>query len=284
MNEERSRGPEGPIITETGLGIRLRDLVLNYETRSGHVTALAEVSLDVGPGEFLCIVGPSGCGKTTMLRILAGLETNYTGSVEFTGKVNTHRVNAMVFQERSVFPWMTVEENVQLGLLSIPMSKSERRRIAHEWIDRVGLGEFASAYPRELSGGMIQRVSIARAFATDPAVLLMDEPFAALDEQIKLLMQEELIRIWEGSSKTVVYVTHSVEEAVSLADRIIVMTFRPGRVKAMLDVTFPRPRNLASLRREPEFHEKVYLIWEILREEVVKARETELEASRKRPK
>ncbi len=267
---------------QNGVGITLRDLGFNYETRSGYLSALAGISIDVEPGEFLCIVGPSGCGKTTLLRILAGLETNYTGKVEFTGQVTAHRANAMVFQERAVFPWMTVEQNVQLGLLSIPISKSERRQIAREWIERVGLNEFIRAYPRELSGGMNQRVSIARAFATDPAILLMDEPFASLDEQIKLLMQEELIRIWEGSSKTVVYVTHSVEEAVSLADRIVVMTFRPGRVKAVLNVGFARPRHLAALRREPEFHENVYKIWEILREEVIKARETELEASRKR--
>ncbi len=266
---------------QNGVGITLRDLGFNYETRSGYLSALAGISIDVEPGEFLCIVGPSGCGKTTLLRILAGLETNYTGKVELTGQVTAHRVNAMVFQERAVFPWMTVEQNVQLGLLSIPISKSERRRIAREWIERVGLNEFIRAYPRELSGGMNQRVSIARAFATDPAILLMDEPFAALDEQIKLLMQEELIRIWEGSRKTVVYVTHSVEEAVSLADRIVVMTFRPGQVKAVLEVRLLRPRNLPALRREPEFHEKVYYIWEILREEVIKARETEMEASRK---
>jgi NitT/TauT family transport system ATP-binding protein len=267
-----------------GLGIRIQNLVLTYEGRSGLVRALDNISMEVRPGEFLCIVGPSGCGKTTMLRVLAGLETNYEGQVEYAGQVTTHRVNAMVFQDRSVFPWMTVEENVQLGLRSIPMSKSERSRISEEWIHRVGLGEFKRAYPKELSGGMVQRVSIARAFATDPAILFMDEPFAALDEQIKLLMQEELIRIWEGSNKTVVYVTHSVEEAVSLGDRIIVMTFRPGRVKAMLEVEFSRPRNLAGLRRNPEFHEKVYRIWEILREEVVRARETELEEGHKRPK
>ncbi len=271
------------MVAHEGVGIQIRNLALNYETRTGHLTALDGVSLDVKPGEFLCIVGPSGCGKTTMLRILAGLETNYTGEVEFTCEGADHTVNAMVFQERSVFPWMTVEQNVEFGLLSSPLSKAERRRTAHEWIERVGLRDFIRAYPRELSGGMIQRVSIARAFATDAAVLLMDEPFAALDEQIKLLMQEELIRIWEGSRKTVVYVTHSVEEAVSLADRIITMTFRPGRIKATLEVKFDRPRNVVSLRREPKFHEMVYNIWEILREEVVKAREAELEASRRRP-
>jgi NitT/TauT family transport system ATP-binding protein len=265
-----------------GVAIQIRKLTLEYETRSGHLTALADVDLDVRPGEFLCIVGPSGCGKTTMLRILAGLETNYTGKAEFTGKLLNHPANAMVFQERSIFPWMTVEQNVQFGLLSSSLSKAERQRIAQEWIERVGLRDFTRAYPHELSGGMIQRVSIARAFATDPAILLMDEPFAALDEQIKLLMEEELIRIWEGSSKTVVYVTHSVEEAVSLADRIVVMTFRPGRIKAYVEVKFGRPRNVLLLRHEPAFHEMVYHIWEVLREEVDKARAAELEASRKR--
>lgn len=265
-----------------GVGILLQKLTLDYETRSGQMTALAGVDLEVKPGEFLCVVGPSGCGKTTLLRILAGLETNYSGKVEFTGKRSNNLANAMVFQERSVFPWMTVEQNVQFGLLTSCLSKKERRQVAKEWIERVGLRDFTHAYPHELSGGMIQRVSIARAFATDPDILLMDEPFAALDEQIKFLMEEELIRIWEGSSKSVVYVTHSVEEAVSLADRIVVMTFRPGRIKAIVEVKFGRPRNITSLRREPAFHEMVYNIWETLREEVEKAREAELENSRKR--
>jgi NitT/TauT family transport system ATP-binding protein len=174
--------------------------------------------------------------------------------------------SAMVFQEQSVFPWMTVEDNIAFGLRSRPMADGKRREIVRYYMDRVGLSAFAGAYPHQLSGGMKQRVSIARAFATDPEVLLMDEPFAALDEQTKLVLQEELLRIWDETRKTVVYITHGIEEAVSLGDRIAVMTARPGRIKEILPVNFSRPRRLAELRREPSFGEQVYRVWTLLRQ------------------
>ena len=228
--------------------------------------AVEDVSFEVRQSEFFCIVGPSGCGKTTLLRILAGLETKSSGEVAIAYCSNGRPRSAMVFQEQSVFPWMTVEDNIAFGLRSRPMADGKRREIVRYYMDRVGLSSFAGAYPHQLSGGMKQRVSIARAFATDPEVLLMDEPFAALDEQTKLVLQEELLRIWDETRKTVVYITHGIEEAVSLGDRIAVMTARPGRIKEILPVNFSRPRRLAELRREPSFGEQVYRVWTLLRQ------------------
>ena len=229
------------------------------------VNAVAGVSFEVRRAEFFCLVGPSGCGKTTVLRILAGLETKSSGTVEIRYAKEAKARCAMVFQEQSVFPWMTVENNIAFGLRSQDLPEPARRDIVRYYLDRVGLTAFADAYPHQLSGGMKQRVSIARAFATDPEVLLMDEPFAALDEQTKLVLQEELLRIWDETRKTVVYITHGIEEAVSLSDRIAVMTARPGRIKEILPVEFARPRDLAELRREPRFGEQVYRIWGLLR-------------------
>jgi NitT/TauT family transport system ATP-binding protein len=175
---------------------------------------------------------------------------------------------------------MTVAANVEFGLRSDGRSPAERRRLVADNLERVGLGRFALAYPHQLSGGMKQRVSIARAFATDPEILLMDEPFAALDEQTKLLLQEELLRLWEGSRRTVVYITHSIEEAVSLGDRVVVMTARPGHVKTVMTIDFPRPRDVTALRRQPAFGEHVYAVWTALRDEVLRAREREADAGK----
>jgi NitT/TauT family transport system ATP-binding protein len=237
-----------------------------FELPSGPMTAVEDVSFEVHEAEFFCLVGPSGCGKTTVLRILAGLETKTSGAVAIAYTQGAKARCAMVFQEQSVFPWMTVEANIAFGLRSQPLAEAARRDIVRYYLDRVGLAAFADAYPHQLSGGMKQRVSLARAFATDPEVLLMDEPFAALDEQTKLVLQEELLRIWDETRKTVVYVTHGIEEAVSLGDRIAVMTARPGRVKTIVPVAFPRPRSLSELRREPRFGEQVYEIWGLLRQ------------------
>jgi NitT/TauT family transport system ATP-binding protein len=242
-----------------------------FQLASGPMTAVDGVSFEVREGEFFCLVGPSGCGKTTVLRILAGLETKSSGTVSVRYREGEKPRCAMVFQEQSVFPWMTVEDNIAFGLRAQPLAPAARRDIVRYYIDRVGLASFAGAYPHQLSGGMKQRVSIARAFATDPEVLLMDEPFAALDEQTKLVLQEELLRIWDETRKTVVYITHGIEEAVSLGDRIAVMTARPGRVKAILPVHFQRPRNLSELRRDARFGEQVYEIWGLLRNEVQRA-------------
>lgn len=250
--------------------IVVTNLVKTYPLSKGKVTAVDGVSFEVREGEFFCIVGPSGCGKTTILRILAGLETKSDGDVVVYYRREKALRSAMVFQEQSVFPWMTVEDNIGFGLRSQPMTPAARRDIVAYYLDRVGLTPFAGAYPHQLSGGMKQRVSIARAFATDPGILLMDEPFAALDEQNKLLLQEELLRIWDETRKTVVYITHSIDEAISLGDRVMVMTAHPGRVKRMLPVDFERPRDIPALRRDARFGELAYEVWNALRDEVVR--------------
>jgi NitT/TauT family transport system ATP-binding protein len=239
--------------------------------RTETVRAIDHVDLTVRDHEFLVIVGPSGCGKSTLLRILAGLERHRGGEVVLRHAESQKSLANMVFQEASAFPWMSVRDNIGYGLRMRGVPRARARAVADAFIAKVGLRGFENAFPHQLSGGMKQRVSVARAFANDPEVLLMDEPFAALDEQTKLLLQEELLRIWEEDHKTVVYVTHSVDEAVSLGDRVVVMTARPGRIKAVLDVPFPRPRNLLDLRATPEYAALVHHIWELLREEVLRA-------------
>jgi len=255
-----------------GSRIVVTGLVKRYALPGGGVTAVDGVDFEVREGEFFCIVGPSGCGKTTILRILAGLETKSGGEVEVRYRRGKALRSAMVFQEHSVFPWMTVEANVAFGLRALPMTAGARRDIVAYYLDRVGLTSFADAYPHQLSGGMKQRVSIARAFATDPEILLMDEPFAALDEQNKLLIQQELLRIWDETRKTVVYITHSIDEAIGLGDRVMVMTAHPGRVKRMMPVGFARPRDIPALRRDARFGELAYEVWSALRDEVERAR------------
>jgi NitT/TauT family transport system ATP-binding protein len=259
----------------TDFQIDVDHLTKVYQLPEGRITAVDNVSFRVPEGEFFCIVGPSGCGKTTVLRILAGLETKSGGEVSIRHRRSRNARSAMVFQEQSIFPWMTVEKNIDFGLRSQPMPIAQRRDIVQYYLERVGLRPFARAYPHQLSGGMKQRVSIARAFATDPEILLMDEPFAALDEQNKLLLQEELVRIWEESRKTVVYITHSIDEAVAMGDRVLVMTAHPGRIKTIVPIDFKRPRNIPELRRDAAFGERVYEIWAALRDEVVRAKEQE---------
>jgi NitT/TauT family transport system ATP-binding protein len=256
--------------------IRLRHLTKSFETQSGLVTALDNVSLDIPAGCFFMIVGPSGCGKTTLLRILANLETPTSGSVEIGAPAQFRPGNSMVFQGDSLFPWMTVYDNAAYGLALRHVPKAEIREIVGHYLSRTGLTRFAKSYPHQLSGGMRQRVSIVRAFANDPDILLMDEPFSALDEQNKLLLQEELLRIWEETRKTVLFITHSVDEAVTLGDRIMVMTAQPGSVKQIVDVPFGRPRSVLELRAKPEYGEFVYSIWGQLRDEVDRARTLDL--------
>jgi NitT/TauT family transport system ATP-binding protein len=245
-----------------------------YAADSGDVVALEHIQASVGEGEFVCLLGPSGCGKSTLLRIVAGLIPASGGRVliDSTPVQGCGPDRAFVFQEYALFPWMTVQDNVAFGLAARGVAPEEQRRRALELLKVVGLAQFAEKYPHHLSGGMKQRVSIARAFATDPEVLLMDEPFASLDEQTKLILQEELLRIWDETRKTVVYITHGIDEAVSLGDRVAVMTARPGRLKRMLAIDFKRPRNLADLRRDARFGERVYEIWNLLRDEVERSR------------
>ncbi len=223
------------------------------------------------------IVGPSGCGKTTLLRILAGLDSVTAGTIEIETPHSQRPVNSMIFQGDSIFPWMTVWDNAAYGLKMRRAPAATIKDVVGHYLARTGLTRFAKYYPHQLSGGMRQRVSIARAFANDPEILLMDEPFSALDAQNKLLLQEELLRIWEEHKKTVVFITHSVDEAVFLGDRIMVMTAQPGKVKGFVKVPLARPRNIMELQKAPEFGELIAHIWSSLREEVHRARQQEEE-------
>ena len=262
----------GAAATSADTKIRIRDLSKVFPTKSGPFVALDTINLDIPVGCFFMIVGPSGCGKTTLLRILAGLESHSTGSLEISAPAANRPSNSMVFQGDSLFPWMTVWENAAYGLNMRGRPRKEIKEVVGHYLARTGLSRFYESYPHQLSGGMRQRVSIARAFANDPDILLMDEPFSALDEQNKVLLQEELLKIWEESRKTVMFITHSVDEAVTLGDRIMIMTAHPGRAKVMVDVPFERPRHVLELRARPEYGELVYNIWGHLRDEVQRAR------------
>jgi NitT/TauT family transport system ATP-binding protein len=253
--------------------IRIRDLRKMF----GQLMAIDGVSLDIAPGEFFMIVGPSGCGKTTLLRILAGLESVTSGAIEIETPSSHRPVNSMIFQGDSIFPWMTVWDNAAYGLKMRRVPSSTVKEVVGHYLARTGLTRFAKYYPHQLSGGMRQRVSIARAFANDPEILLMDEPFSALDAQNKLLLQEELLHIWEEHKKTVVFITHSVDEAVFLGDRIMVMTAQPGKVKMFVPVPLARPRNIMDLQKMPQYGELIAHIWSSLREEVHRARQQEEE-------
>lgn len=255
--------------------ISVRHVRKSFPLGSGTLSALHDIALSIGSGEFCCIVGPSGCGKTTLLRILAGLEEPTAGEVEIEASGSGRPLNSMVFQEQSVFPWLTVEGNVGYGLRMRRVPRQRRRQIVRSYLAMVGLEGFATAYPYQLSGGMKQRVAVARAFANDPEVLLMDEPFASLDEQTKIVLQGELLRIWENSRKTVVFITHSIDEAVLLADRVMVMTARPGCIKAEVRIPLPRPRSVYELKGSPEYAELVGQVWSLLRDEVLMKDQTQ---------
>ena len=218
------------------------------------------------------MVGPSGCGKTTLLNILGGLEQPTSGNVMFNFLRADRPAHSIVFQEQGVFPWMTVLENTAFGLRARGVGKEERYATARRVLREVGLADFERAYPRALSGGMRQRVNLARAFANDPQLLLMDEPFGSLDEHTKLILQDTLLQMWERHRKTVLFITHSVEEAIRLADRILVMTARPGRIKADVLVGLPRPRNVFELQTNDEFLRIRTTVWEALKEEVLSLR------------
>lgn len=234
-----------------------------YPGATGPVHALESASFDVFDGEFVCIVGPSGCGKTTLFRIIAGLEAETSGGV-FLGGRRVEGPTAdmgVVFQEYHLFPWRTVRGNVAFGLEKRDVPAAKRRERVDELIDLVGLDGFAESYPKELSGGMKQRVAIARALAADPGLLLMDEPFGAVDAQTREMLQTELLEIWERTGKTVLFVTHDIEEAVKLADRIVVMAREPGRVEEIIDVDLPRPRS----RSDADFGDYYERILDLIR-------------------
>ncbi|MGP0092901.1 MAG: ABC transporter ATP-binding protein [Xanthobacteraceae bacterium] len=254
-----------------GAAVRITALRKEYASGADRITALADIDLAIAPGEFLCIVGPSGCGKSTLLRILAGLDRQTSGKIEVDADEWAVE-NAMVFQESGLFPWMSVEANVRFGLMTRGVPAALAKQRVEAALKLVGLTKFRNHYPHQLSGGMRQRSAIARAFVTDPGMLLMDEPFAALDAQNRTILQAELVRIWEQTGKTVIYVTHSIEEALLLGDRTVMMTALPGRIKQIIDVPFPHPRNLVTLMAAPEFGRLRLDIWRVLEEEVMRAR------------
>ncbi|MEF8781130.1 MAG: ABC transporter ATP-binding protein [Haloferacaceae archaeon] len=239
-----------------------------YRSPSGDVSALEDVNLEVYDREFFCLVGPSGCGKSTFLRLLGGLLESDSGEIEILKPESDDRpTTSMVFQEYGIFPWKSVIENVAFGLKMRGVGTVRRREIARRYIEKVNLSEFEEAYPHQLSGGMKQRVSIARAFANDPEIFLMDEPFGALDAQTKQYLLEELLSLWSESRKTVVYVTHDIEEAIRVGDRIGVMSARPGRIKTVVDVDLDRPRTREAVPTA-RFEELQETVWGSLSDEV----------------
>jgi NitT/TauT family transport system ATP-binding protein len=252
--------------------VSIKGLYKAYNKRGRQTVALHDISLDIADSEFVAIVGPSGCGKSTLLRVLAGLEASSCGDITFSKRSGNAPRSAVVFQGDSIFPWMTVEKNIAYGLKMRGVSKAEQQERTRRYVALAGLSGFEGAYPHELSGGMRQRVAIARAFAVDAGMLLMDEPFAALDEQNKLILQQELLSIWEASRKTVVFITHSIDEALILADRVLVMTSRPGRIKSETVVPFARPREVVKLRADRQYGQLYNELWESLQDEVRRGR------------
>lgn len=242
--------------------IEISGVTQEFEKKDGKFLALDTVNLNVEQNEFICVVGPSGCGKTTLLNIIAGLCKPTTGTVKVRGELVTGpgKGKGVVFQQYALYPWLTVEKNVEFGMRMKGVPKAERAEIAKKYIDLVGLSKFAKAYPKELFGGMKQRVAIARAYATAPEVLLMDEPFGALDAQTRAQLQENLLKTWEQERKTCFFITHDVEEAVLLATKIIIMSAGPGHITEIVPVTLPYPRTQQT-KLTSEFNELKNQIW-----------------------
>jgi NitT/TauT family transport system ATP-binding protein len=246
----------------------VEDIVKRFETPDGAVTAVDHVSLTVNPGEFLGVIGPSGCGKSTLFNIIGGLLDGYEGTVKVAGEMvrGPHPSIGMIFQEESTFPWRTVIDNVAFPLEIAGMAKAERYERARHFVALVGLDGFERRYPAELSGGMRQRVSMARTLAAEPKIMLMDEPFASLDEQTRLLLGDKVLAIQQQLKQTTLLITHNITEAVQLSDRILVMTYRPGKLKRMVEIKLPRPRTSEIVSSEA-FGRYVAQIWSDLREE-----------------
>ena len=246
----------------------IKDVKKVYEGRNGPVVALNGANLEIQDNEFICVVGPSGCGKSTLLNILAGLLEPTSGEILVDGKPveGTSVDRGVVFQQYALFPWLTVKKNVEFGLKLQKKSKEECEAIAMKYIKMVGLEKFTNSYPKELSGGMKQRVAIARAYAVNPSLLLMDEPFGALDAQTRTQLQTELLKTWEEEKKTCFFITHDVEEAILLASRVVVMSARPGRIKEVIDIDIPHPRDQES-KMLPRFTELKNYIWNMVYKE-----------------
>lgn len=253
--------------------LRLQNVSRVFQTPRGPLTAIEDITLEVQEGEFVCVLGPSGCGKSTMLNLIAGLDKPTSGEIWTDGRrvegPGTDRV--VIFQELGLFPWLTVLENVEFGLRMRSAGKSERRERSRHYLRLVHLSAFESSYVHQLSGGMKQRVALARSLVTEPDVLLMDEPFGALDAQTRDLLHEELERVWAETRKTIVFVTHNVREAVRLGGRVVVLSFRPGRIKSQFAITLPRPRHL----EDPQLALTARDVLAQLKEEINKAVEEE---------
>ncbi len=248
--------------------VKCRDVSKTFETKNGSIKALEKINFETEEQEFLCILGPSGCGKTTLLKIIAGLLEPTEGELTYEGvKQDGRPLNSLVFQEHGLFPWMNVIDNVSFGLEMRGIGKRERHRMAIDFIQKVGLTSLLRNYPHELSVGMKQRVGLARAIVNDPEILLMDEPFGSLDAQTKLILQDELLKIWSDYRKPIIFVTHDIEEAVLLGDRVIVMTSRPGRIKEKIEIGLPRPRDM-EIKGSEEFVRIKMKIWHLIEDEV----------------
>jgi len=249
----------------------VENIVKRFETQDGVLTAVDDVSFNVVPGEFLSVIGPSGCGKSTLFNVMGGLLDGYDGRVNVAGETvrGPHPSIGMIFQEESTFPWRTVIDNVAFPLEIAGMAKAERIDRGRHFINLVGLNGFERRYPAELSGGMRQRVSMARTLASEPKILLMDEPFAALDEQTRLLLGDKVLQIQQELKQTTLLITHNLTEAVQLSDRILVMTYRPGRTKRIVEIKLPRPRT-SEIISSDDFGHYVAQIWGDLREEATK--------------
>jgi NitT/TauT family transport system ATP-binding protein len=260
------------------------DIVVRFETSEGAIAAVDDVSFKVRPGEFLSLIGPSGCGKSTLFNVIGGLLTEHAGKVQVAGETisGPHRSIGMVFQEESTFPWRTVTDNVAFPLERVGMQKPKRVERARHFIKLVGLDGFENRYPGELSGGMRQRVSLARTLASEPKILLMDEPFAALDEQTRLLLGDKVLQIQQELKQTTLLITHNITEAVQMSDRILVMTYRPGKVKRIVDIDLPRPRTSEIVGSEA-FGRYVAQIWNDLREEASRGMRDEETHARQHP-
>jgi NitT/TauT family transport system ATP-binding protein len=243
-------------------------ILVRYETAEGPITAVDDMSFTVRPGEFLSVIGPSGCGKSTLFNVIGGLLSQHQGIVSVAGETisGPHKSIGMVFQEESTFPWRTVIDNVAFPLELVGMERAKRAERARTFINMVGLAGFENRYPGELSGGMRQRVSLARTLASEPKILLMDEPFAALDEQTRLLLGDKVLQIQQELKQTTLLITHNITEAVQMSDRILVMTYRPGKMKRIVDIDLPRPRTSEIVSSEA-FGRYVAQIWSDLREE-----------------
>jgi len=258
-------------LDSAGPVLRLDNVAKTFWTPNGGVHALEPISLDIRQGEFISIIGPSGCGKSTLMNIVGGLIDDYDGQVQVDGVPvrGCHKEIGMVFQEESTFPWRTAIDNVAFPLEAAGMQREERLERATELLRLVGLDGFEQRFPSELSGGMRQRIAIARTLAFKPRILLMDEPFAALDEQTRLLLGDKVLHIQQALNQTTMLITHNIAEAVQLSDRVLIMTFRPGRIKRVLEIDLPRPRS-SKLMGGERFGHYVAAIWEDLREEASK--------------